>query len=301
MGDEPPFFNREAWRGNMRGGAVYPRGGRNGMDDADWGQQRWLGGYSGSVSWTLSGGWHALTNRQALEAGINYNNNFNSWGHTAFGSSVYSSTEFGGGTFMFDYNGGNYGGTYHTENGQVMSVALSRLVLGANGGWKPTSASDEVTVFAESENSIVRKMASGLSEFWSGFTSSSNTTYYGSRTAVTSTALFWIDGVANSVKYSARTFGELRNVVKAEKIFKPLGVVGGIVTTSMTVYDARTDGNISNGDWFKIGMGALQVGLAFTPVGWGVLAYNGVDFLVGMTTRTSITDRIANGIDNIGK
>jgi RHS repeat-associated protein len=43
LGDEPPFFNREAWRGNMRGGAVYPRGGRNGMDDADWGN-------SGSLS-----------------------------------------------------------------------------------------------------------------------------------------------------------------------------------------------------------------------------------------------------------
>ena len=65
--------------------------------------------YGGSASWTLGGGWSPLTNGQALEAGINYNNYFNSWGHTAFGSSVYSSTEFGGGTFMFDYNGGNYG------------------------------------------------------------------------------------------------------------------------------------------------------------------------------------------------
>lgn len=107
--------------------------------------------------------------------------------------------------------------------------------------------------------------------------------------------------MGSSVKYSARTFGELRNVVRAEKFFKPLGVVGGIVTTSMTAYDAAQDGNKSNGDWFKIGAGVLQVGLAFTPVGWGVLAYNGVDLLVGITTGTSVTDRIANGIDKIGK
>ena len=153
LGDEPPFFNREAWRGNMRGGAVYPRGGRNGMDDADWGQQRWLGGYSGSVNWTLGGGWSPLTNGQAIEAGINYNNYFNSWAHTAFGSSVYSSTEFGGGTFMFDYNGANYGGNYHTENGQVTSIAFSSVIQAANGGWKPNGAT-EISVFGEYQNNI---------------------------------------------------------------------------------------------------------------------------------------------------
>ncbi|MFN5168110.1 MAG: DUF6443 domain-containing protein [Cyclobacteriaceae bacterium] len=141
----------------------------------------------------------------------------------------------------------------------------------------------------------------GWNQFWSGFAGSQNSTDFSSATTVTSTALFWADGVGSSVKYSARTFRELRNVVRAEKFFKPLGVVGGIVTTSMTAYDAAQDGNISNGDWFKIGAGVLQVGLAFTPVGWGVLAYNGIDLLVGITTGTSVTDRIANGIDKIGK
>ncbi|QOI98037.1 MAG: hypothetical protein HRU69_11325 [Flammeovirgaceae bacterium] len=141
----------------------------------------------------------------------------------------------------------------------------------------------------------------GWNQFWIGFAGSQNSTDFSSATTVTSTALFWVDGVGSSVKYSARTFGELRNAVRAEKFFKPLGVVGGIVTTSMTAYDATQDGSISNGDWFKIGAGVLQVGLAFTPVGWGVLAYNGVDLLVGITTGTSVTDRIANGIDKIGK
>ena len=59
--------------------------------------------------------------------------------------------------------------------------------------------------------------------------------------------------------------------------------------------------SISGGDAFKIGMGVMQIGLAFTPIGWAVLTYNGIDFMVGITTGTSLTDRVANGIDNFGK
>lgn len=300
LGDDlyvPTWLYNLAMQG-MRTAGMAPRnvmdGGGGGVFGGGGGMGSWADSYGGGAAWSPGGGWTPLTNGQALEAGINYNNQHNSWG-SQFASTMSASPQYGAGTFMFDYNGGTYGGNYHTENGKVVSVALSSLAQAGNGGWYSTSQT-EVTVFGEAQ-----AIESGWNQFWSGFAGSQNSTDFSSATTVTSTALFWVDGVGSSVKYSARTFGELRNVVRAEKFFKPLGVVGGIVTTSMTAYDAAQDGNISNGDWFKIGAGVLQVGLAFTPVGWGVLAYNGVDLLVGITTGTSVTDRIANGIDKIGK
>jgi hypothetical protein len=53
---------------------------------------------------------------------------------------------------MFDYNGANYGGNYHTENGQVTSIAFSSVVQAANGGWKPNGAT-EISVFGQSSGS----------------------------------------------------------------------------------------------------------------------------------------------------
>jgi hypothetical protein len=99
----------------------------------------WINAYGGGASWTPGGGWTELTNGQALEAGINYNNRHHSWSYTALNNTG-ASTGYGAGTFMVNYNGGNYGGNYHTENGMVVSVALSSVAQANNGGWFATSA-----------------------------------------------------------------------------------------------------------------------------------------------------------------
>jgi hypothetical protein len=84
-------------------------------------------------------------------------------------------------------------------------------------------------------------------------------------------------------------------------LFKSVGFAGNIAVAGLTFLEANSDNSVTNGDWFKIGFAVTQAALVFTPVGWGILAYNGIDLLVGITTGTSVTDRIANGIDNLKK
>jgi hypothetical protein len=258
----------------------------------------WINANGGGASWTPGGGWTELKNGQALEAGINYNNRHHSWSYTALNNTG-ASTGYGAGTFLVNYNGGNFGGNYHTENGKVVSVAIASLVQANNGGWFAISGI-EINVFGQSNSNTIMP-SNGWSDFWSGFTSSNNTTYYGSASNMTGTAGFWIDGVGSSIKYSARTATQISNATRVAPFFKTLGFVGNIAVAGLSYVEGSSDGNVSAGEWFKVGSALLQAGLVFTPVGWGVLAYNGVDFLVGITTGTSVTDRIANGIDSLGK
>ena len=167
-----------------------------------------------------------------------------------------------------------------------------------DGRWLASATTEQI----ENRYSFVESLfqTSASDQFFSGFASSKNPTDFSHSTDVTGAVLFYVDGVGTSIKESARTFGELRNVVRVAKYFKAAGVVGGVVSLGMEYNDARAHG-FSSGDYFKMGQAVVQIGLVFTPVGWGVLAYNGVDFLVGITTGTTVTDRIANGIDNIGK
>ncbi|MCA4897903.1 MAG: hypothetical protein ING88_03905 [Cytophagales bacterium] len=133
LGDEPPFFNREAWRGNMRGGAVYPRGGRNGMDDADWGNSGSLS--AGSFGRSVYEDARDVRNGQmSLEAYAGkYGSNLTlsdmaltmaaMTGNSVLGSTIGSMTY--GGVFSFQINGKDYGGNFVVINGSVQSLAFA--------------------------------------------------------------------------------------------------------------------------------------------------------------------------------
>jgi len=59
--------------------------------------------------------------------------------------------------------------------------------------------------------------------------------------------------------------------------------------------DINRDGHLTAGDWTKAGIGVI---LMVSPVGWFTLGYAVIDITIGMTTGTSVTDRIGAGIDN---
>jgi hypothetical protein len=202
---------------------------------------------------------------------------------------------------MFDYNGGNYGGTYHTENGQVMSVALSRLVQASNGGWKPTSASDEVTVFAESENSIVRKVASGLSEFWSGFTSGSpgvgRDFVFDNNNAIGLGIGIWEPGFGAAWDAVRAAPGAYTNGAKVFAKTGGAGLVGlNVALTTYTLVNEYKNGrldthSIVNGVVTGIGVGLTAAGLVVSApaiaiagaaigIGYGIAQVSGIDNLI---------------------
>ncbi|WP_160143946.1 DUF6443 domain-containing protein [Chryseolinea soli] len=79
------------------------------------------------------------------------------------------------------------------------------------------------------------------------------------------------------------------------KIVGPsLGFAGVLFTGYEAYFD---DGHLSTGDWVKIGIGAAMVGASFTFLAPAVAVYGIVDLGVAIYTGTSITDRIAAGID----
>jgi RHS repeat-associated protein len=92
-------------------------------------------------------------------------------------------------------------------------------------------------------------------------------------------------------KYTNR-ITHLRNVAQASKYVRvagsSLGVVGGLVTG----VEALWDGELSYGDAFKL----INAGASILLPGYG-LVYGGVDIVTQIWTGTSLTDRIANGID----
>jgi hypothetical protein len=98
--------------------------------------------------------------------------------------------------------------------------------------------------------------------------------------------------VRNDANY-ARSFTDLRKVATASKYVKMAGTSLGVVGGVATLVESSLDGKLSLGDAYKLGIAAASI--AF-PV-FGVL-YALTDTIVLFSTGTSLTDRIANGIDS---
>lgn len=80
--------------------------------------------------------------------------------------------------------------------------------------------------------------------------------------------------------------------LRGAKIASVAGKSLGVLSAVFTGVEGATDGNgFTTGDAAKVGIGLLTT---FTPFGW---AYGVLDLAVGLTTGTTITDRIGNSID----
>ena len=152
MGDDPPFFNRELWKGNVRG-AVY--------------NNRGIEGHENSRSLSL-GGWGAQYNSAAMNFGLMSTNQFvNFYGVNqmsgrekasfAQGFSVnkgggisglinaslyFSGTNGntqGADPFTFSIGKKNFGGVYHTTNNKITSLTYGPVIDAGNGNWLESS------------------------------------------------------------------------------------------------------------------------------------------------------------------
>jgi len=148
MGDDPPFFNRELWKGNVRG-AVY--------------NNRGIEGHENSRSLSLVG-WGAQYNSGAMNFGLMSTNQFvNYYGVNqmsgpekasfAQGFSVnkgggmsglinaslyFSGTNGntqGADPFTFSNGKKNFGGVYHTTNNKITSLTYNPVIDAGNGNW----------------------------------------------------------------------------------------------------------------------------------------------------------------------
>jgi hypothetical protein len=213
-----------------------------------------------------------------------------------------SSTQYGAGTFMFDYNGGYYGGQYHTENGKVVSVALSSLAQAGNGGWLSTSQT-VVTVFgeaqaSESKNSTLDLLGAigrfiGSTDFVMGATDLTLGKWVSERGAniLNGTGRLhpsFMNLADKNFMYANRFMSGTRTlqVMKFAKVAGPVASIAGIGLSGYKILSGKGDvmdgvdigvNLVGLGATYAIGAGIL---MASNPIGWiigaGVLIYNGV-------------------------
>ncbi len=117
-----------------------------------------------------------------------------------------------------------------------------------------------------------------LSDFWDGVTD------FPIQPAVTNST---VTSIGNLVANAAEKSGSIGGMVAG----KFLGLTGIIMTMNS---DIENHGHLTAGDWTKAGIG---VALMLSPVGWATLGYAAIDLTIGITTGTSVTDRIGAGID----
>ena len=141
-------------------------------------------------------------------------------------------------------------------------------------------------------------MASAFSNFYQGFTNPQNSNIAPSD-IIGGQGLI-IEGTSKAVKISANAklrytsrFAQLRQTAQSLQYLKTIGQGLGGASLFFTAIESGLDGDVTPGEWFKIGISGASI---FLPhIG---LAYAGVDLIVGISTGTNLSDRIATGIDN---
>jgi RHS repeat-associated protein len=100
----------------------------------------------GGTSWKSDGTVESLTFDQALKAGLDYKNKFNSW---AKDSPFNGSKEH----FTYAHNGQTYGGQRIKEHGMVIFLRVSRLNQANNGAWSKANdeEKDVVEIYTEEQ------------------------------------------------------------------------------------------------------------------------------------------------------
>ena len=89
-----------------------------------------------------------------------------------------------------------------------------------------------------------------------------------------------------------KTLAYKASALKAAKYAKTIGRGVGVVGVTITAFEGFSDGNMSAGDWTKVGIGLVTV---FTPIGW---AYGLVDIGTLLINGESLTDKAGAAIDN---
>lgn len=248
---------------------------------------------------------------QAWYDGIRDTNNWNAWdGNASYRAGIAAGFQ--------DINGD----LYYSENGQKYKVSFSGHGVGHEGyGYKvgddageAITTDDGRTLFKavdtfeqirfwynftsdvqdrffqalEWTNQKINRFAEGFiggpkSDF---FSASAFIGYQGTFLTPTEKLLRFTANAASTLSDKAVA---LRGLKVATIAGKSIGVLGAIATGIESI----SDGKVTWGDGVKVGIGLLTT---FTPWGW---VYGAVDLGVGLATGTSLTDRIANGIDNL--
>ena len=135
--------------------------------------------------------------------------------------------------------------------------------------------------------------AKGTKGFVNEFLHPKNETDPVTVSAVTSGMGDLIDEAAEGTLNTAGKTGKALDVAKSAKNMAKIGTksLAGISIVSTIVEGKLDDGKLSAGDWTKTGINIL---ILATPAGW---VYTAIDLGVGLTTGTTITDRIGSAVD----
>lgn len=139
---------------------------------------------------------------------------------------------------------------------------------------------------------IAKETGKLVTDFWRGFYDApesnhfSNSSYIG----MGGTALSVGQGINRVFKHMPRTtFSDLRGIVKTGRVLSKVGTGVGYLGAIAKGYEALSDGNITLGEGVSLAISVLSI---YVPV------IGLADLTVEMVTGTSLSDRIANGIDS---
>jgi len=97
--------------------------------------------------------------------------------------------------------------------------------------------------------------------------------------------------VRNDARYVSK-FSNLRSIATASKYVKAAGTGIALIGAGATLVEAALDGNLSVGDGAKLALAGVSLACPVFGVAYGL-----IDITVQFSTGTSLTDRIANGLD----
>jgi hypothetical protein len=176
-----------------------------------------------------------------------------------------------------------------------MSVALSRLVQGSNGGWKPTSANDEVTVFRESTSSNGRLNVAAIN-FFSENTAKGPGDYW----KTTADGFLNFASLANETHLYQMTKSGTQLALSSKFAYqtaKSFGTKIGFAGLILTPLDAAIKDKWQNHHKADTFISSAFIAAGFIPgINLGVaivgLTYYAVDFAFQVRTGKSITERL---------
>jgi uncharacterized protein RhaS with RHS repeats len=101
-------------------------------------------------------------------------------------------------------------------------------------------------------------------------------------------------GIAKSEAAAASTTKAANTALSSAKYAKAFGKLFGTINVAITIVEGAIDGKgFTSGDGGKV---VIAVATVITPVGW---VYGIIDVGTLAITKTSLTDRVGSGIDNI--
>ena len=208
--------------------------------------------------------------------------------------SISRNPNYGAGTFYFQHNGKVYGGSYHTTDGTVTSLATSELALSSTGGYVQ-DGDLEIYDFSVEQNN-----GGSPSDFWNTADNiGDGISAFASPWALAG-GIAEAEVIGDSYKSAAKAYRVAfsKSFQATTQYSKVLGAAGkilgvtGVVTSGMVLWN---DPNLTNLTKFGINAGTLF--LKANPLGLTI------SLGVGLLDYTGYLDRGLNYIynENTGK